>query len=198
MKHSIPDDQLQEQVALYALGALGQHEARAVERHLAEGCEVCSAELRQFESVVDVLGFGAAVETPPATVRDKLVAAIAADAPPNASPSLKEALKNYTLRADEGQWNEIAPGFFRKHLFSDQSRGTETTLLKLLPGIKLPHHRHLGIEECLVIEGDFHIGGEEFGAGDYRCAMPGSIDDTGFSKNGTLLLIVSQGHELLQ
>jgi len=32
MKHSTVDDHLQEQLALYALGALGQHEARAESR----------------------------------------------------------------------------------------------------------------------------------------------------------------------
>ncbi|HXD30950.1 MAG TPA: cupin domain-containing protein [Pyrinomonadaceae bacterium] len=198
MKHSIPDDQLQEQLSLYALGALGQHEARAIELHLAEGCEVCSSELRQFESVVDVMGFGAGAVLPPNRVREALLSAIADEAPRDASPVLQQALENYTLRATEGQWTELKPGVFQKHLFSDKSRGTETTLIKLLPGKHLPNHRHLGLEECLIIEGDFNVGGEEFRVGDYRCAMPGTIDDTAFSVSGALLLIVSQGCEIVQ
>lgn len=197
MKHSTVDDHLQEQLALFALGALGQHEARAIELHLAEGCEVCSSELRQFDSVVDALGFSADPVTPTANVREKLISTVAADAPREASPTLKQALENYTLRANEGQWTEIKTGVFHKHLFSDKSRGTETLLIKMLPETNLTTHRHLGLEECLVIEGDFHVGGEVFGAGDYRCAMPGTIDDIGFSESGTLLLIVTQGYEVI-
>jgi putative transcriptional regulator len=192
MKHSVADDQIREQLALYALGALSQQEARVVEHHLAEGCEVCASELQPFESVVEALGFAVLPATPPAGVRAKLIAGLV-EGNQAVSPPLREALKNYSLRANEGQWTETAQGVFEKQLFSDESRGTVTTLIKMMPGIKLPSHRHVGLEECLVIEGDFHVGSEEFGPGDYRCAMAGTIDETPFSINGTLLLIVSQG-----
>lgn len=192
MKHSVADDEIREQLALYALGALSQQEARVVEHHLAEGCEVCASELQTFESVVEALGFAALPATPPAGVRAKLISELVGETKA-VSPPLREALKNYSLRANEGQWTETAQGVFEKHLFSDERRGTVTTLIKMMPGIKLPSHRHEGLEECLVIEGDFHVGSEEFGPGDFRCAMAGTIDETPFSINGALLLIVSQG-----
>lgn len=189
MKHSVADNQIRERLALYALGALSQQEARVVEHHLAEGCDLCASELQQFESVVKTLGFAVLPATPSAGVRAKLISGLA-DATRAAS---RAAVKNYTLRANEGQWNETAEGVFEKHLFSDERRSTVTTLIRMLPGIKLPSHRHVGLEECLVIEGDFHVGSEEFGPGDYRCAMAGTIDETPFTINGALLLIVSQG-----
>ena len=192
MKHSVADDELRAQLALYALGALSQQEARVVEHHLAEGCEVCAAQLQPFESVVEALGFAALPATPPADVRAKLISRLAEETQ-GVSPPLREAINNYSLRANEGHWKETAPGLFEKHLFTDERRGTVTTLIKMLPGIKLPSHRHVGLEECLVIEGDFHVGSEEFGPGDYRCSMAGTIDETPFSMNGALLLIVSQG-----
>jgi putative transcriptional regulator len=192
MKHSVADDQIREQLALYALGALSQHEARVVEHHLAEGCEVCAAELQPFESVVETLGFAVLPATPPEGVRAKLAFALAEETQA-VSPPLREAMKNYSLRANQGQWKETAQGVFEKHLFSDERRGTVTTLIKMMPGIKLPSHRHVGLEECLIIEGDFHVGSEVFGPGDYRCAMAGTIDETPFSNSGALLLIVSQG-----
>ena len=192
MKHSVADEQIREQLALYALGALSQQEARVVEHHLAEDCEVCASELQQFESVVEALGFSVPPVMPPAGVREKLISGLAEETQP-VSPSLSAYLKNYSLRAEEGEWIETSPGVFEKHLFTDKRRGTVTTLIKMVPGVKLPSHRHLGLEECLVIEGDFHVGSEEFGPGDYRCAMSGTIDETPFSINGTLLLIVSQG-----
>ena len=195
MKHSVADVQVREMLTLYALGALSQQEARVVEQHLAEGCEECASELRRFESVVAALGFAGQPVTPPASVREKLVSKLGEESQPITMP-LGRILNNFSLRADEGQWTETAPGVFEKHLFSDEGRGTVTTLIKMMPGIELPSHRHMGVEECLVIEGDFHVGSEDFGPGDYRRAMAGTIDQTPFSINGTLLLIVSHGgHE---
>ena len=194
MKHSVAEEQIREQLALYALGALSQQEARAVENHLAEDCEVCASELKQFESVVEALGFSVSPAKPPAGVREKLISALAKETQA-VSPS-PASLKAYTLRTDEGEWTETSPGVLEKHLFSDEDRGTVTTLIKIKPGVKLPSHRHLGVEECFVIEGDFTVSGVEFRQGDYRCVMPGTIDETPFSINGTLLLIVSKGgHE---
>lgn len=195
MKHSVADDQAREMLALYALGALSQQEARAVEHHLAEDCEVCASELQSFESVVESLGFALQPSTPPPSVREKLLSRLGEETQP-VTLSLDQTLKNYSLRADEGRWTETSQGVFEKHLFADERRGTVTTLIKMMPGIELPSHRHVGLEECLVIQGDFHVGSEEFGPGDYRRAMAGTIDQSPFSINGTLLLIVSHGgHE---
>ena len=189
MKHSDVDNQIREQLALYALGALSQQEARVVAHHLAEGCDVCASELQSFESVVEALGFAGAPATPPASVRAKLISGLMVETQPPPGSDLQ----SYSLRANEGRWTETAPGVFEKHLFSDERRGTVTTLIKIMPGIKLPSHRHIGREECLVIEGDFHVSSEEFGPGDYRCSMAGTIDETPYSINGALLLIVAQG-----
>ena len=70
---------------MYALGALSQHEARAFDAHLQEGCQICHAELTQFNQVVGALGTAAESVEPPGYVRDLLAVRIekeAADAPP--------------------------------------------------------------------------------------------------------------------
>ena len=77
MKHTVAEDALSERAALYALGALNQHEARAFEEHIEEGCPVCEAELRPFESVVATIGFAAPEAEPPRDARDKLLASLA-------------------------------------------------------------------------------------------------------------------------
>ena len=70
MKHELDAEEYQEKAALYALGALSQHEARAFERHLAEGCSSCEAELIQFEEVTGELSFDAPAVLPlPTCVR---------------------------------------------------------------------------------------------------------------------------------
>ena len=73
MKHELDAEEYQEKAALYALGALSQHEARAFERHLAEGCSTCEAELIQFEEVTGELSFDAPAVLPPAYLREVLI-----------------------------------------------------------------------------------------------------------------------------
>jgi hypothetical protein len=61
---------------LYALGALSQHEARAFEVHLRQGCEICQQELSEFTGVVDALSAGSPAIPPPHYLRDLLNARI--------------------------------------------------------------------------------------------------------------------------
>ncbi len=70
----------QETAALYALGALSQHEARAFDLHLNEGCAACDSELKQFDQVVGLLGSAAAPAVPPGYLRDLLAVRIEREA----------------------------------------------------------------------------------------------------------------------
>ena len=63
--------------ALYALGALSQHEARSFEAHLIEGCPACQAELDQFQRVTESLALSQEEVAPPPYLRDVLTARIA-------------------------------------------------------------------------------------------------------------------------
>lgn len=65
-------------------------------------------------------------------------------------------------------------------------------LLKLLPGGGLPAHDHAdGAEECMVLEGKLRINGEEFVAGDYQIALPGSVHYEVSSELGSLVYLRS-------
>ncbi len=72
MKHNSITEESQATAALYALGALSQHEARAFESHLGRGCSVCKEELSEFEKVVGNIGLGTPEITPPSYLRDLL------------------------------------------------------------------------------------------------------------------------------
>ncbi len=76
LKHDHLTREGQETAALYALRALSQDEALAFDRHLQEGCLVCSAELEEFNRVVGVLGITTSAVTPPSYLRDLLTARI--------------------------------------------------------------------------------------------------------------------------
>ncbi len=203
MKHAIIEEELEENAALYALGALSQHEALSLDQHLAEGCEVCAAELKQFASVVEALGHAAPEAAPPAGTREKLLARLSAEPQPHATSAPTdeedETQTPLVVRADEGRWYEMGEGVLCKQLFVDPTRNTVTTLLKLNPGARMPMHRHRGIEECYVIEGDVRTNNQNLKTGDYTCAMEGSIHHPITTINGALLLIVApQSYEVLE
>jgi anti-sigma factor ChrR (cupin superfamily) len=182
-------DQIAEQASLYVLGALNQTEARAFEEHLETGCEACEAELRPLQSVVTALGMAASGIEPPASAREELLSRIAeASLTPAPEPELNPF---FTLRANEGEWRELSTGVQIKQLFVDDKKGTVTSLFKFAPGAHAPFHKHGGVEQCLILEGDFRFNDDIYGPGDFTCAMPGSIHDDAYSERGALLLIVA-------
>ncbi len=201
MKHGLAEEESEESAALYALGALSQHEARAFEEHLAEGCEACETELREFEKTVTQLAFDAPEAMPPQGAREKLLARLAAETEPtpSAPTSGNDVAQPVTVRADEGDWYKLCAGVLFKQLFVDPTRNTVTTLLKLEPGARMPMHRHRGIEECYVVAGDVFTNNQNLKAGDYTCAMEGSIHHPISTTGGALLLIVApESYEVLE
>ena len=203
MSHTSAHEEQKELAALYALGALEAGEARDFERHLAEGCEACAAELRDFERVAAQLALDSAPVPPPAAAREKLLSRVAAGAGqrrPEASaagaPSgLAGAADLLVVRRGEGVWEETAdPGVFVKQLFVDGGRETVTRLVRLEAGARIPPHRHLGFEQCLVLEGVMRAGGLSLRAGDFNCAAPGSVHEEIYTEEGALLLIVAPEH----
>lgn len=190
--HGVEIEVWQAQQAAYALGALDSDEAQAFEAHLTEGCEHCAAELRKFERVAAALGCEVPQVEPPPGVREKLLASIRENELGESTTYQDTSLQGMIfVRAGEGEWHEMLEGMFVKHLYADEKAGTLTTLLRLRPGTRVPRHHHHGVEQCLVLEGDFHVGNEIFGPGDFQCAMPGSLHDSIYTDGGALVLIVS-------
>jgi anti-sigma-K factor RskA len=76
LKHDRANDEVQELAALFALGSLGEEEARDFKRHLEDGCVVCQGEVAQFQKVAVALSFGAPGVIPPENLRDSLMTRI--------------------------------------------------------------------------------------------------------------------------
>jgi anti-sigma-K factor RskA len=72
-------EELRDDLAAYAIGALPRDEAAELERHLA-GCESCRARLRWLQPAVDTLPASVEQLTPPARIRDELMATVRAEA----------------------------------------------------------------------------------------------------------------------
>lgn len=186
--------------ALYALGALTQHEARSFEEHLREGCEDCKSELESFERAVMLLGLSAAEAEPPSTARAKLMARISQAFSDGAERSLEgpDVDRFISILGSEGEWKEPQQGVLLKQLYVDRTTGIATSLVKMLAGTALPVHKHTGVEQFLVIEGDCNVAGQTLGPGDYHRAEAGSIHQTTYTVDGTMfLLIAPQRYELL-
>ena len=156
MSHTTIDEEAAGRAALYALGALDSEEAREFEEHLARGCEACAAELREFETVAADLGLAAPEAEPPSGVRARLLAHASEDRGGGVSGVAPGFL---VVRAGEGRWLPTDDaGVSFKLLFSDRERGTITTLVRMEAGSRIRSHRHLGVEQCLVLEGDVRSG----------------------------------------
>ena len=190
MSHTTVDEEAAGRAALYALGALGGDEAREFEGHLAGGCEACAAELREFEAVARDLCLAVPEAEPPAAVRGRLLALVSEEK--GGGPGAGEAPGFLVVRAGEGRWRPTDDaGVSLKVLFADRERGTLTTLVRMEPGSRIRSHRHLGVEQCLVLEGDVRSGGIGMKAGDFNCSLPGSVHEELVSDGGALLLLVS-------
>lgn len=210
MSHTTVDEEAAGRAALYALGALEGDEAREFEEHMAAGCAACAAELREFETVAGDLGVAALEAEPPAGVRARLLALVSegggggesgADVSQGETrgdvPTLfgDGAPGFLVLRAGEGEWRPTGDGGVSfKLLYADRERGTVTTLVRMEPGSRIRSHRHLGVEQCLVLEGDVRSGVSGMRAGDFNCSMPGSVHEELVSDGGALLLLVSPEH----
>ena len=74
---------MRDDLAAYALGALDEREAGAIEDHL-DGCERCRERLRWLAPAVDLLPASVEQRTPPPALRENLMATVRAEAAPAA------------------------------------------------------------------------------------------------------------------
>ena len=184
---------------LYALGALSQHEARSFEEHLADGCDLCRAELESFDLTVTALAFSAPEEQPPDRVRAALLARVGQSVPEQTvGPAQTDIGPFVSILASENTWRELREGVLLKKLHVDPATGIATSLVRMMPGTALPVHQHIGVEQFFVIEGDCNVAGQRLTSGDYHRAEAGSTHESTYTVDGTLfLLIAPERYEVL-
>ena len=101
----------------------------------------------------------------------------------------------------DGVFEDTAIAGIRVRCLSvDEGAERVTMLVRMEAGTAYPAHRHGGVEECYVLEGDLSIGDEtEMHAGDYQCMDHGSMHPVQSTRGGCLLLITSsQKDELVE
>ena len=160
MSHREPTDDLSEQASLYALGVLDPEEARRFEVHLAEGCQVCERELREFIAVVGHLGAAAIPQSPRPEARRRLLGAAVQPAP-------------LVVRENESDWEPTdVSGMQVRRLVRDEAGRRVMLVGRLAMGTTVEAHRHAETEELYMIDGDLTVDGRRLERGDF-CAMTG-------------------------
>ena len=94
-----------------------------------------------------------------------------------------------TVRADNGDWQQIGESIRKKILYVDKQKGVVSYLLRVDPGAEDASHLHSSDEYCLVLEGDISFGDIHLYAGDFHLAPKGSRHDRAYTEHGALLYI---------
>lgn len=170
---------------LYALGALSPAEREKLEADILAG-NIDPEDIHEHLQTITELAedIASVMPAPRRAVKDGIMAAISGTETP-------QEQKTIFVLADEGVWVDMAPGISIKVLFQDADKARTTLLVRLQPGAAYPPHRHIGTEECLVLEGDLHVDGTVLHAGDFTVSFNDRIHTDTHSSEGCLLLINS-------
>lgn len=203
MAHSNPNDETRARAELYTLGQLSAEEASAFITHLREPCAVCLAEVARMEEIVAGLALTVPPVAPPPALKDRLFAAIRGQVDPERSApadslqvwrrwrQLPEQESLLVRAGDDGFERTAVAGVHAKRLSVDVERDQVVMLVRMEAGASYPRHRHAGVEECYVLEGDLWHEDRVMRAGDYERVTEGSRHSVQSTEGGCLLLIHS-------
>lgn len=144
------------------------------------GDEATIEDMLAAEMLLGEMAF-VSLATPPPSLRDRLLAQVAAEAAP----------PPFVLRADDSPWIDTGiPGVRRRNLYLDEESQRVSFLLKMESGAKYPPHRHGGVEECFVLQGTVRDDNSLVAAGDYVRYETSSDHSPLVTDSGCVLLIV--------
>lgn len=178
-----------ERVTLYALGALTPEEASSMDAHLAS-CVACRRELEGLRPLVaDFAQWPTDVLRPSDSPWERLAERLAQE---TGEPALSAP-----DRWSEPEWEEVAPGIRCKLLATDPDTERVSMLVRLAPGIDYPPHRHAGVEELHLLDGELWIGDRKLLPGDYNRAECGTEDMRVWSETGCTCILVTSTRDAI-
>lgn len=201
--NQVPDAPLtpQETAALYAAGALEDHEVARFEALIAAGDPDHIRALAEVLPVIEALTAAVQPVDPPAGARSAIEARLGLAGAPGHDSAHHHHHDEHDARAgdplvivrrDQRDWRPTGlPGVRGKTLFADRASNRRTLLLNMAPGSRIPDHDHGGIEEVIVLEGDLTIGEHRLKAGDYFRAQPGCRHGAPITEQGCIALVFS-------
>jgi hypothetical protein len=178
-------------ICAYAAQALAANEVAAAAAHIAS-CQDCRRELESLGPVVNrFVSWPTDVLRPTMSLRERLALRIAGE-------TGKEPVLPPAQRWSEPEWEEVAPGINCKLFASDTERHRVSMLVRLAPGARYPAHRHAGVEELHLLDGELWIDERKLFPGDYNLGAPGADDERVWSETGCTCLLVTSTKDTLR
>jgi len=183
-------DEHRDLVFLYALQALPADETSAVKAQISE-CPDCRRDWESLRPVVQsFVAWPTDVLRPSSSLWPALAQRIAEETGRRPLPE--------PANVAGPEWEEAAPGISVKLLATDTERKRVSMLVHLAPGTDYPPHRHAGIEELHLLEGELMVDDRKLCAGDFIHAEADTVDHRVWSETGcTCVLITSTDDAIL-
>ncbi|SRR5437867_2762251 len=177
-------------IFLYAVQALPSAEVRVVEAQLS-ACTDCRQELETFRPVVGFfVSWPTDVLRPPVSLWERLAQRIAEERG-------SEPMLAVPQRRAEPEWEEVAPGISCKRLATDTDKKRVSTLVRLAPLTDYPPHRHVGVEELYLLQGELMVNEKKLYPGDYMRAEAGSVDHRVWSDTGCTCVLLTSIEDMI-
>jgi len=98
----------------------------------------------------------------------------------------------------ESEWEEVGAGISCKLLATDTEKDRVSMLVRLAPGAAYPPHRHAGVEELYLLDGELVIDDKTLHPGDYNRAEPGTGDQLVWSETGCTCVLLTSTRDVLR
>jgi anti-sigma factor ChrR (cupin superfamily) len=97
----------------------------------------------------------------------------------------------------EPEWECAAAGISCKLLATDTERDGVTMLVRLAPGTAYPPHRHAGVEELFLLDGELWIEDRKLYPGDYNRRELGTADERVWSETGCICILITSPSDII-
>ena len=181
------EEEFSELMALAALEAVDDEAMLLADAYAATSAEL-EQELAEMRMAVGAIPYGNAPLPVSSDLKSRLFDRIAAEELSSApAPTM---LPFQAIRSAEMVWQpHPVPGLSISVLHIDQATRQVSSLVRCEPGASYPVHRHAGVEEILMLEGDFICEDRIYGPGDYMLSGVGSIHNLIETRNGCLFFV---------
>jgi hypothetical protein len=177
-------------VLLYVLHALPSSEVPVAEMNIS-ACSECRHEMEMLRPIIEsFVSWPTDVLRPSASLWERLAQRIAME-------TGEEPLVPLPERRVDPEWKDVAPGIACKLLATDPEKNRVSMLVRLAPGTDYPPHRHEGVEELHMLDGELIVDDKTFYPGDYRRAEAGTVDHRVWSETGCTCVLITSFHDAI-
>lgn len=160
---------------LYVLDLLEIEDRLWVEAQVVD-CPDLAEELASYRAAVGLLPYSAPPMPMAADLKDRLFARLGLEPVTEPVPELSAEREMFAVRSQDLDWKpHRVEGVQCAILSVDAKQRMRSMVVKVAAGVTYPLHRHGGIEEIYMLEGELTIDDETYFAGDYIRSYSGSI-----------------------